>query len=93
MPSCGAPDCTNRSSKDSKRTFHTLPAVESRKALIEAWLLKIKRKHIPNYLYICSDRPFWSWLLWKRSQDKTYFKQIHFAFSYNITYIFMIFMT
>lgn len=54
MPSCGAPDCTNRSSKDLDRSFHRLPSAnhgERRKA----WLAKIKRQILPKELYICSD--------------------------------------
>ena len=51
-PSCGAPDCTNRISKNLDISFHRLPAEGKRR---KAWLAKIKRQILPKELYICSD--------------------------------------
>ena len=54
MPNCGAPECENRSSERPELSFHRLPS-KSKKELREKWVNSIKRKVIPNEMYVCSD--------------------------------------
>ena len=54
MPSCSAPDCTNRSKDYPEKSFYRLPC-QSKKEQRQAWLAKIKRSIIPAEMYICSD--------------------------------------
>ena len=53
MTNCGANGCKNRSTDDPNLTFHRLPA-ESRAELRKRWLAKLKRRHVPTNLYVCS---------------------------------------
>ena len=58
MPSCSAIGCTNRSSKESPRSFHQIPSQNRNDALRKKWLHEIKRKgDLPKdkSFYICSD--------------------------------------
>ena len=54
MPSCSAPDCTNRSKDCPEKSFYRLPC-QSKKEQRQGWLAKIKRSIIPAEMYICSD--------------------------------------
>ena len=59
MPSCAAPNCSNRSERDGKRriTFHRLPF--KRKDLAKKWLVKLghEKKFLPKpkNIYVCSN--------------------------------------
>ena len=54
MPSCGAPGCTNRCSDKKDISFHRLPNA-NRQEIREKWLNNIKRKVVPNVMFICSE--------------------------------------
>ena len=52
MTNCGAPNCTNRSGVKEGLSFHRIPKkVEIQKK----WLHNLKRKNIPENIFICSD--------------------------------------
>ena len=54
MPSCGAPNCTNRSTENKGLSFHRLPS-NNRGELREKWPRNIKRQAVPESFYVCSE--------------------------------------
>ena len=54
MINCSAPGCTNRSEDNKNISFHRLP-YKSEEVKKKWWLHNLKRKNIPEAVFICSE--------------------------------------
>ena len=52
MTNSSAPGCTNRSEGNKNISFHRLP---SKSEEVKKWLHNLKRKNIPETVFICSE--------------------------------------
>ena len=53
MKNCSAPGCTNRSADNKNISFHRPPSKS--KEVKKKWLHNLKRKNIPETIFICSE--------------------------------------